>query len=276
MTELSKKFIITVAAIVLACVILVLGFISAAKIDRLNDQINAQNARLAQIEQGNSYNQLLINSLKSEIQQILEEQSRNYYAVSHRVTQINVQENTAETEVFFSLKEAPVSGEVKVSLDKGGELLEVTAEKLADGKFKAALTLQLDASYEIGYSTVLTSVKTENLLSLNVYERLKNRFSVSSGFYSENRGDLFLDFHLGNSINGNEALKTVTAQLVVSDESGTIKTVNMKDYPLSSSAEYEQYASKDVLIPDREFLRGETSVVITVTDGYGLEYIFGK
>lgn len=279
MTQVNKKVIITIVVIITVCLIIGLGITAVTKINRLNDEINNLNDRITQIDYNYIHYLNSINNLKNDIQQQLTEQGKNYSDVKYNFLLISGAENKALVELLFSLKESPVSGEVEISYGNSNIYNEITATKLANGKFKAEMELELNKDYEISYSIVLDSIKTEKLLHINILKTLRNRFYVSTYYGSINRGGWQLNFDIGNSYYFNGNLKIASAKLEIFINNVLIRTLNIKDYFQSDvSACYEEYGGKEITINELSnniFINSDVETRVTIVDNYGIEYVFG-
>lgn len=274
MTELKKGFIIAVVSIAFACVLLGLSVLAVCKISVLADEVSRLNNKLASIDNNidnSEYN--IINSIRNEIQRQLTEESLNNFDISYGIVELNTAKNTAVIEVFFSLKESPLSGNVSVSYGKNNLFSEIEATKLANGKYKAAIELQMDKDYEVNYSVTLSSVKTEKLLDINVLNTLKKRFSLGTGFRSEDGRSWILEFDLSNHIKNDSHLKIATATLEILKSNAIIKTINLLNYSVAAGEGYEQFGSKNISLSG---LPAFDETRVTIVDNYGIKYIFEK
>lgn len=276
MTKISKQFIIIVAAIVFGSIILGLCISAVTQIGELKSEIDSLQSKISQIYNYSANSQGAINNLRNELLGLLNEQNKNYYDAAHKITSINAQNSTATVEIYFSLKESPVSGEVEVSYGTGSLYEKASAIKLVDGRYFVEIKAQIDRDYDVGYSVVLTSVKTEKILSFNVMNQLKNRINVSCGFFRENNGNWKLDFYLSNNYSNDVNLKAVTAKLEVYKDNVLVKTIDLKNYRIQSGDGYEEFGNKadsSYEISDTDFARSYIYSNFTVIDNYGIEYI---
>lgn len=283
MTKINVKFIITVAAFVLASVFIGLMILAVSKISSLTDDVANLRSQITQIGNNNQNaiynNQNAINKLKDELKQQLKEQSENFYDVSYKMLGVHAEDNTADVEVYFSLKESPESGGIKVSYGRDGMYSEVNAVSLATGRFKAVIVLQIDKDYDISYSVVLTGIKTEKLTEVNIFNNLRKRFNADAGFHSENKGVWQLDFSVSNGYFSDDNLKIASGKLEVFKNNTVIKTVNIKNYSVLAGSGYEQFGNKSITINElthADFDNSSIETRITIVDNYGIEYRFGK